>query len=84
MSHLRRAIDDLVVAKRAAVEMDRGRRIAVISDFIEEEIKRFEGVATNVPKQDTSNDALNELFRNTLIEVWGTNGLRGTTSIDET
>jgi predicted nucleotidyltransferase len=68
---LRRAIDELVVAKRAAVEMDRGPRIPVISDFIDEEIKRFESIATNLPKQDTSNDALNELFRNTLREVWG-------------
>jgi uncharacterized protein len=74
---LRRAIGDLVVAKRAAVEMDRGPRIPVVSDFIEAEIKRFESIATNLPKQDTSNDALNELFRNTLTEVWGTSGLPG-------
>jgi uncharacterized protein len=74
---LRRAINDLVVAKRAAVEMDRGPRIPVVSDFIEVEIERFEGIATNLPKQDISNDALNELFRNTLTEVWGTSGLPG-------
>jgi uncharacterized protein len=74
---LRCAINDLVVAKRAAVEMDRRPRIPAISDFIEEEIKRFEGIATNLPKQDTSNDSLNQLFRNTLTEVWRTSGLPG-------
>ena len=72
---LRWAIDDLVTAKRAALEMDRGPRIPVISDFIEEEIKRFENIAASVPKQDMSSRALNELFRTTLTEVWGTNGL---------
>src|SRR6266498_1519137 len=76
-AQLRQAIDDLVSAKRAAVEMDRGPRISVISDFIEEEIKRFENIAASLPKQDTSSRALNELFRNTLTEVWGTNGLSG-------
>jgi hypothetical protein len=74
---LREAIDELVSAKRAAVEMDRGPRIPIISDFIEEEIKRFENIAASLPKQDTSNRALNELFRKTLMEVWGTNGLSG-------
>jgi hypothetical protein len=57
--------------------MDRGPRIPVVSDFIEKEIKRFESIATNIPKQDTSNDALNELFRNTLIQVWGISDLPG-------
>jgi uncharacterized protein len=76
-AQLRKAIDDLIVAKRAALEMDRGPRIPVISEFIEEEIKRFENGPENLPKQDTSNRALNELFRNTLTEVWGTNGLSG-------
>jgi len=75
-TQLRRAIDELVSAKRAAVEMDRGPRIPIISDFIEEEIKRFDNIAASIPKQDTSNQALNELFRNTLTEVWGASGGR--------
>jgi len=67
---LKRAIDNLVAAKRAAVEMDRGPRIDVISDFIEKEIERFGSVSANLAKQETSTDALNILFRNTLEEVW--------------
>ena len=67
---LKRAIDALVAAKRAAVEMDRGPRIDVISDFIEREITRFETLAANIPKQEASIEALNDLFRSTLEEVW--------------
>jgi predicted nucleotidyltransferase len=67
---LKRAIDALVAAKRAAVEMDRGPRIDVISDFIEQEIVRFEHITANFPKQESSTAALNDLFRSTLEEVW--------------
>ncbi len=67
---LRQAIDELVTAKRAAVEMDEGPRIPIISDFIDREIIRFENLAANLPKQETSIDALNRLFRTTLEEVW--------------
>lgn len=69
-AELRQAIDTLVTAKRAAVEMDRGPRIAVISDFIEQEIQRFENITANLPKQESSTQALNRLFRNTLEEAW--------------
>lgn len=67
---LREAIDDLIRAKRAGVEMDRGPRIAEISDFIDAEITRFEQVAATLPKQESSVEPLNELFRHTLTEVW--------------
>lgn len=67
---LRYAIDELVTAKRAGVEMDDGPRIPAISDFIEREILRFENLAANMPKQETSIAALNLLFRTTLDEVW--------------
>lgn len=80
-SDLRQAIDALVVAKRAAVEMDRGPRIAVISDFIEAEIVRFEQILANLPKQDTAIDALNELFRSTLTEVWATQSIAGVRTV---
>ena len=70
-SALRQAIDDLVSAKRAAVEMDRGPRIAVISDFVEAEMLRFEMISAKLPKQNAAIGALNELFRSTLTEVWG-------------
>ncbi|HUR72244.1 MAG TPA: nucleotidyltransferase domain-containing protein [Candidatus Limnocylindrales bacterium] len=38
---LRQAIDDLVIAKRAGVEMDDGPPISIISDFIEREMPRL-------------------------------------------
>ena len=69
---LRRAIDELVMAKRAAVEMDKGPRIPIISDYIDREIARFENISANLPKQECSSDALNELFRSALTEVWQT------------
>jgi predicted nucleotidyltransferase len=69
-SQLRQAIDDLVTAKRAAVEMDQGPRIPVISNFIGEEMIRFENIVADFRKEEISIDALNQLFRNTLEEVW--------------
>jgi uncharacterized protein len=67
---LKEAIDTLVAAKRAALEMDRGPRIDVISSFIELEIERFEKITTNLPKPNPAIEALNDLFRMTLQEVW--------------
>jgi len=67
---LRQAIDELVTAKRAGVEMDDGPRIPIISDFIDREISRFDNLAATMPKQETAIVALNQLFRATLDEVW--------------
>lgn len=67
---LREAIDDLVRAKRAGVEMDRGPRIAAISEYIDAEIAKFEQVAATLPMQESSVEPLNDLFRHTLSEVW--------------
>jgi len=67
---LKGAIDALVAAKRAALEMDRGPRIDVISSFIDLEIERFEKITTNLPKPNPAIEVLNDLFRMTLQEVW--------------
>lgn len=67
---LRQAIDALVTAKRAGVEMDEGPRIPIISDFIAREIVRFESLAAHMAKQETSIAPLNQLFRAMLHEVW--------------
>lgn len=69
-AELRAAIDDRVTAKRAAVEMDKGPRIPIISDYIDREIVRFENISATLPKHESSSDALNELFRRTLTAVW--------------
>jgi len=65
------AIENLIITKRAATEMDRAPRIPAISDFIDKEILRFENMMAGIPKQTSSTEMLNELFRNTLDEVWG-------------
>src|SRR5437867_2502832 len=44
-TEIRRAIDELVDAKKAGAELDWGPRIAPISSFIEDEITRLEGLA---------------------------------------
>lgn len=67
---LRRAIDDLVSAKRAGAELDRGPRIPAVSDFIEREMARLEQTASDRPSTAPPTEALNELFRGTLDEVW--------------
>lgn len=72
-SALRLAIDELVAAKRAAKEMDRGPRIPVIIEFIDQEIAKFDGVAGTLPKQDIPLNKLNDLFRFTLREPWQKN-----------
>ena len=72
-SALRLAIDELVAAKRAAKEMDRGPRIPVVSEFIDQEIAKFDGIAGKLPKQDIPVGKLNDLFRFTLREAWQKN-----------
>jgi len=67
---LRRAIDDLVSAKRAGAELDRGPRIPAISDFIEREMARLEQTVSHRPTTAPPTEALNDLFRGTLDEVW--------------
>lgn len=67
---LRKAIDDLVSTKRSGAELDRGPRIPAVSDFIEREIARLEQTASDRPSAAPPTEALNELFRGTLNEVW--------------
>lgn len=67
---LRQAIDELLAVKRAGEEVGRGPRIAPISDFIEQELKRLAStrVEDNRPKPDV--EALNQFFREALDELW--------------
>jgi predicted nucleotidyltransferase len=65
-------ITDLITAKRGGEELDRGPRIALISDFIEGELRRletrkFEHEFQNptAPVQD-----FDSVFRSALDEVW--------------
>jgi len=68
---LREALDQLLADKRQGAELDRGPRIAPISDFIENELARMESLAFSQAPQPRSSEPLNRLFREALREVWG-------------
>jgi hypothetical protein len=67
---LRRAIERLLAAKRSGAELDRGPRIAPISEFIERELSRWESYQAGYESRPVSSDKLNELFRTSLAEAW--------------
>lgn len=67
---LRTEIEKLIELKRQGAELDRGPRIAVISDFIEKELARLEKDSVNFSKKTVPVEPLNDLFRSALREVW--------------
>lgn len=67
---LRADIDRLVAAKRAGAELDEGRRIESIANFIERELARLEGKAFSHTKHKIPNQELDELFRASITEAW--------------
>jgi predicted nucleotidyltransferase len=67
---LKTEIERLLAAKRAGAELDRGPRIAPISAFIESELQRWETHTITGYRNATSNEKLDELFRESLEEVW--------------
>jgi uncharacterized protein len=70
-SDLRRAINLLLEAKKSGAELDRGPKIPAIGRFIEEEMDRLQNYTASKPSAAPSVDLLNELFRESLREVWG-------------
>ncbi|MFC4685276.1 MULTISPECIES: nucleotidyltransferase domain-containing protein [unclassified Exiguobacterium] len=69
---LKHSIDRLLERKLAGDEFDLEPRIAVINEFVEREIQRFEVYVESLDVQVNDPTAqLNELFRHTLQEVWG-------------
>jgi predicted nucleotidyltransferase len=67
---VRRAIDQLLEAKKLGAELDRGPKILAISRFIEVEMTRLEQTAAERPSPAPSLEQLNDLFRDILAEVW--------------
>jgi predicted nucleotidyltransferase len=67
---VRAALEQLIAAKRAGAELDRGPRIPVISDFITSELTRLENTASDRTDPAPQVERLNEVFRSTLKEVW--------------
>lgn len=69
-SQLRVAIERLLEAKRAGLELARGPRIPAISDFIEDQLARREYLQLSPGEFQPAPTALDELFRAALMEVW--------------
>ena len=67
---LREAVDALVRRKKAGEELDRGPRMGAISDFLEREIARL-SAKRDLPRIRTSVDALDEVFRFAIAEMYG-------------
>ena len=63
-------IDRLLAAKRAGVELDQGPRIEPISRFVERELARWETQEIVNLKPAASADKIDDLFRESLAEVW--------------
>ena len=68
-SDLRLAIHELLRRKMAGEELDEGPRIGVISDFLEAELARFNAAGLQNP-QESDIEPLNQLFRQTLQQIW--------------
>jgi len=64
------AIEALLEEKRSGGELSRGPRISAISEFIEAELDRHDREASPRPQPSPRVTELNELFRETLKEVW--------------
>lgn len=69
---LRAAIDDLVAAKRAGSELDRGPRIVPLQEFIETELARHDsGAVAAVVGKPAGAEELNPILRAAIGEGWG-------------
>ena len=69
---LKEEIGKLIEAKRRGEELDRGPRIAPISEFIESELARLENkqFEREHGRPVAPVDEFNDLFRSAIDEVW--------------
>lgn len=67
---LKAEIEHLVNLKLQGDELAKGPRIEMISDFIDKELSRLESEGVNFDSKSNSIEPLNDIFRNTLKEVW--------------
>ncbi|ANY65117.1 hypothetical protein BBD42_00455 [Paenibacillus sp. BIHB 4019] len=71
-SSLKREVLTLLERKKAGIELDLEPKISVINDFLARRIAYYEEVAKQAPASGQKQDqALDELFRSALREVWG-------------
>jgi uncharacterized protein len=69
-AEVRRAVDDLLEAKRAGAELDRGPVVPALSRFIESELTRLEQEPPERVETAPTVEKLDELFRSVLHDVW--------------
>ena len=67
---LQRAIDELLKRKKAGVEIDRGPKIPVISDFIDDQLSRLNAEHSQ-PAVTRDSTRLDHIFRQALKVSWG-------------
>jgi len=67
---LKKEIVALIEAKRKGEELDHGPRIAPISDFLEQELDRFEQYKPDLEKHSVPMGELDKIFFSALREVW--------------
>ena len=67
---LKNAIYGLIEEKRSGAEMDDGPAIPVISQFIEDQMTRLKAEGFEKRMQKAPAQQLNQIFRETLEEVW--------------
>lgn len=65
---LRNEIDALIVRKRSGLEVDNGKRISALNDYIELEINQLEGVCLSSRSSEKLKDKLNQLFLDQLAK----------------
>lgn len=71
-SALKQAVAELLTRKKSGLELKEGPRIAVINDYLEQQIAYYEQVAPRLQSAEQDQDRkLDELFRAALHEVWG-------------
>ena len=64
------AIDELLEAKRAGAELDRGPVVPVLSGFIEKELTRLEHDAPDQVQTAPTVEKLDDVFRSVLRDAW--------------
>ena len=69
-TNLKKEIVALIEAKRQGEELDYGPRITPISDFLEQELHRFEQYKIDLEKHSAPIDKLDKIFFSALKEVW--------------
>ena len=69
-SKLKTEIKQLVTLKLQGDELAKGPRVKMISDFIDTELSRLESEGVNFDSKSNLIEPLNDIFRDTLKEVW--------------